>query len=186
MLTSAVQHARDGLGKRKDKKSNSIASATNSLFNGADQELLGKYDAISKNSTVSTTSANVQQQGIGMPQSNASSTCSSVGSGNFNKFLIKNYNLNNFIGDPASNNGANLNLISTYQQPQTTLSAHSGTVAGLANALYNNYNNQANNTLAYRITTPPEQNAILHLGQTLTNIPQETVPYNFTSMVSFI
>jgi hypothetical protein len=79
MLTSAVQHARDGLGKRKDKKS-SITPVTTASFNvSTDGDLLSgnKYEVITK-------TTNVQQQlNNGMPQSNASSTCSSVGSGWF-------------------------------------------------------------------------------------------------------
>jgi hypothetical protein len=93
-----------------------------------------------------------------MPQSN-SSTCSSVAS-----------------GDRTSNN-SNLNLITGYQQPQTTLSNQGNAVAGLANALYSNYSNGQTRASSY---SQPEQ-TILHLGQTL-----ETVPYmmnNFANMV---
>lgn len=99
-----------------------------------------------------------------------------------NVFLLSNPTT---LGDPTSN-GTNLNLIATYQQPQTTLS-QSGAVAGLANALYNNYNGQAT-TYQTLTTSPHEQTAILHLGQTLASVPQESVPYvmnNFANMVGF-
>lgn len=75
MLTSAVQHARDGLGKRKDKKISTGSVTATSFGASTDADLLSnnKYDGIKTNTG--------QQLSNGMPQSNASSTCSSVGSG---------------------------------------------------------------------------------------------------------
>ncbi|KAI6226622.1 Nuclear hormone receptor family member nhr-28 [Aphelenchoides besseyi] len=151
MLTTAVQHARDGLGKRKDKKMSSSTAHPAPMF--ADAGELKKYDNLAH---ISTNGSQLN----GMPQSNASSTCSS-GSGEMQN------------GSTSLSNG--------YAQP--TANANS-TVAGLASALYGSYS--ANNSLPYRtISSPPEQTTILQLGQTLAGVPQETVPYvmnNFANM----
>ncbi|KAI6234713.1 Nuclear hormone receptor family member nhr-28 [Aphelenchoides fujianensis] len=67
MLTSAVQHARDGLGKRKDKKASPSVAAS-----------FGDVPEVKKFESGATSNGS---QLNGMPQSNASSTCSSNSNG---------------------------------------------------------------------------------------------------------
>lgn len=100
----------------------------------------------------------------GMPQSNASSTCSSGSNGELPN------------GATALTNG---------YVPSTAATTTNSAVAGLANALYGSY--ASNSPYRTTLTSPPEQTTILQLGQTLAGVPQETVPYvmnNFAQMVS--
>lgn len=70
MLISAVQHARDGIGKRRDKKIVGNFETPEAGFNE------------SKRITTSGQQMNV------ITQSNASSRCSSVGSGSYSCILF--------------------------------------------------------------------------------------------------
>ncbi|KAI6222393.1 Nuclear hormone receptor family member nhr-28 [Aphelenchoides fujianensis] len=147
MLTSAVQHARDGLGKRKDKKASPSVAAS-----------FGDVPEVKKFDSGATSNGS---QLNGMPQSNASSTCSS-----------------NSNGEPP-NGGIGLSNGYSYV-PATAATTANSAVAGLANALYG-----SNSPYRTTLTSPPEQTTILQLGQTLAGVPQETVPYvmnNFAQM----